>query len=260
MADQVHPTADSPPLSTGEPQKLTPFSDPLAPPKHETYIIKIPKDRIFRYPPPENSHRFQKYSKKKQGRRCCRRCLCWTLALLALIVFLVGVTACILYLVYRPEAPKYSVDNLAIRGVNLTATGPISPQITVTVRARNPNDKIGVYHETGGSSKLFYSGVNLCNGVLPAFYQPSNNVTVFQTELRGSDIVLSSQLHTALLTEQRQGRVPLRLNLEAPVKIKVGSVKTWTITFKIKCDLTVDNLTAGSTIVTKDCDYSVKMW
>lgn len=266
MADRVHPsTTGSPPrtmTSSSAEVHLKPSQPapekPVPPPG--TYVIQVPKDQIYRYPPPENSHRFEKFSKKKPRRSCCCRCLCWTVGLLLVLLVLAGVAAGVLYLVFRPEAPDYTVDDLGIRGVNLTSSSPISPRIDVTVRAQNPNDKIGIYYEKGSSVNVFYNGVNLCNGVLPAFYQPSNNLTVFKTALRGSDIVLSNGVHSALVTEQRNGRVPLRLNMEAPVKIKIGAVKTWTLKFKVKCDLTVDKLTAESKIVSKDCDYSVKLW
>lgn len=165
-----------------------------------------------------------------------------------------------MYLVFRPEALKYSVNQISIKGLNLTSPLPISPEFYVSIRAQNPNDRIGIYYEKGSSVDVYYSGVRLCTGVLPVFYQPSNNVTVFETALKGSSIVLSSGVRSALLKGQREKKVPLRLNLKVPAKIKVGAVKTWTINVKVRCELTVDSLTARSRIVSKDCDYSVKLW
>ncbi|XP_059665061.1 NDR1/HIN1-like protein 13 [Cornus florida] len=231
---------------------------PVTPPS--TYVIQVAKDQIYRYPPPENARRYQSYSRQKPKHRCCCRCLCWTLGLAALLVVLLAVAAGVFYLVVRPELPKYSVNSIAIRGFNLTSSSSISPEFDVTVRAQNPNDKIGIDYEKGSSVMVYYTDVHLCDGVLPAFYQPSNNVTVFETALKGSKVVLSSAVHSALVAELKRKTVPFRLNLRAPVKVKVGGVKTWTITVKVKCDVTVDNLTAESKIVSKDCDISVKLW
>uniref|UniRef100_A0A5B7ABP5 Late embryogenesis abundant protein LEA-2 subgroup domain-containing protein n=1 Tax=Davidia involucrata TaxID=16924 RepID=A0A5B7ABP5_DAVIN len=268
MADRVHPRDSPPPTveAASNPSQEAPLkpAPPMpenpVPPPPGTYVIQVPKDQIYRHPPPENARRYQNYTRRKARRSFCCRCLCWTLGLIALLIVLLAVAAGILYLVFRPKAPKYSVDDVAIRGFNLTSSSTISPEFDVTVRARNPNDKIGIYYQKASSVKVYYSDINLCNGVLPTFYQPSNNVTIFQKALKGSKILLTSAVNSALVAEQKQGKVPLRLNLKAPVKIKVGAVKTWTITVKVKCDVTVDKLTAQSKIVDKDCDYCVKLW
>ncbi|GFS37846.1 late embryogenesis abundant (LEA) hydroxyproline-rich glycoprotein family [Actinidia rufa] len=257
MADRVHPR-DSPPSSGEAPMAKPSQSVPVQP--AGTYVIQIPKDQIYRYPPPENARRYQKYSRREPRRRCCRRCLCWSLSLLASLLLLLAVAAGVLYLVFRPESPKYSIDDVSIHGFNLTSPSAVSPEFNVTIRAQNPNDKIGIYYQKESSVTVYYSGINLCNGVLPVFYQPSNNLTVFQTALKGSKILLTNAVHSTLAAEEKRGELPFRLNLKAPVKFKVGAVKTWTITFKVKCELTVDSLTSSAKIVTTDCDSRVKLW
>ncbi|XP_016646814.1 PREDICTED: protein YLS9 [Prunus mume] len=266
MADRVHPR-DSPfhtettPLSLSRPSP--PDSEKPVPPPG-TYVIQIPKDQVYRVPPPENASRYQSYTHRKPRRSSCHCCCCWFLGLLAAIVFLSAAAAGIFYLVVRPEAPNYSVESIAFKGFNLTTTSSlpsaISPEIHVTVRAQNPNKKIGIYYERESSVKLFYSDIKLCDGVLPAFYQPSKNVTEFRTALTGSGIELTSAVHKGLVDAQKQGKVPLDLDLRAPVRIKVGPIKTWTITVKVACHLTVNRLTADASIVSRDCDYGVDPW
>lgn len=249
MADKVHPTVESPP----------PSKPAVAP--ANTYIIQLPKDQIYRHPPPENAERIKKLSKlnRRRSNRCCR-CLKYTLAAAIILLFILGIVAAVFYFVYKPESPNYTVDSIAITGFNLTSSRAISPEFDVSIRAKNPNDKIEIYYEKKSSVQVYFSGDRLSTGVLPAFYQPTNNVTVFKTALRGNNIVLSRAVDSQLLTAQKEKKVPLRLNLKAPIKIKVGGVKTWTINVKVKCDLTVDSLTAKAKIVSKHCDYSVKLW
>lgn len=259
MADRVHPTVSSPPPQSTDPQVPAKSVPPAG-----TYVIQIPKDQIFRHPSPENARRYQKYSSSKKPRRsCCCCCLCWTLGLAAILIVLLAVAAGVFYLVFRPEAPSYSVQDISIAGFNVSSAASgsrISPEFNVTVRADNPNKKISIYYEKDSSINVYHSDVNWCSGVLPAFHQPSRNVTVFQTKLKGSGIVLTSAVRETLVNQQRQGNIPLKLNLKAPVKIKVGSVKTWTITVKVSCNVMVDNLTAESKIVSNDCDFSVRLW
>ncbi|KAF3454103.1 hypothetical protein FNV43_RR04550 [Rhamnella rubrinervis] len=268
MADRVHPRDDSPQPTLTSPNNSSELAKQPTPPAPEkpvpppgTYVIQIPKDQVYRVPPPENAKRCQQYSRRKPRRSYCCCCLCWLLGLIFIFIVLVGIAAGILYLVYRPESPKYAIEDVAVKGINITSSSSvISPKIDVTVRAENPNDKIGIYYKKDSSVRVYYSDVKLCDGVLPAFYQPSNNVTVFKTTLAGSGIELTENVNKALRGAQGQGKVPLELKLRAPVKIKIGSVKTWKITVKVNCDVTVDKLTADAKIVSKDCGYGVDLW
>ncbi|TYH80920.1 hypothetical protein ES332_D03G165500v1 [Gossypium tomentosum] len=220
MAERIYP-GDSPP-SSGEhsnPKPAPPSSDkPI--PQPGTYVVQIPKDQVYRVPPPENARRYAHLSKP----------------------------------------PNYSVESVAIKGFNLTSPSPLSPEFDVTVRADNGNDKIGIYYEKGSSVNVYYQDVNLSNGALPVFYQPTNNVTLFKTALKGSGIELTAASLRSISNDQNKGTVPFTLKLRAPVKIKAGSVKTWKITVKVTCKITVDKLTAASKIVSKDCDYGVDLW
>ncbi|KAI4305836.1 hypothetical protein L6164_029178 [Bauhinia variegata] len=272
MADRVHPHS-SPPDSgeartttSGEPElsrKPTSPSSDKPVPTTGTYVIQIPKDQVYRVPPRENSRRYNQYGRRKQRRGGCCCCLCWLLGFIVILIVLLGITAGVLYLVFRPEAPDYTVNRIAVKGMNLTSalsSGAISPEFDVAVRANNPNDKIGIYYEKDSSVEIYYNDVRLCNGALPAFYQPSNNVTVFEMALKGSSIELRSTDSRALVDAQNKGKVPLNLKIRAPVKIEVGSVKTWRITVKVDCDITVDKLAAQAKIVSKTCDYGVDIW
>ncbi|KAI9100939.1 hypothetical protein K1719_024063 [Acacia pycnantha] len=267
-ADQVH-THEKPPVA-GESQRTqspehgvprNPTSPapvkPVPPPQGgTTYVIRITKDQVYRAPPPENARRQSHYARRK-SRRCS--CLCCLIGLIFILVVLLAIAACILLLVFRPKAPYYTIDSIAVKGVNLTsvaaASSVISPEFDVTVSANNSNNKIGIYYLTDSSVEVYYKEVMLCNGTSPAFYQPSNNVTVFQTVLKGSNIELTTTYVSALVIAQSNQTVPLKLKLGVPVKIKVGSVKTWKITVKVDCNVTVDNLTAKAKVVWSSCGY-----
>ncbi|KAL3358466.1 hypothetical protein AABB24_015539 [Solanum stoloniferum] len=263
MADRVHPRDSSPassPPSLNNSGEVAAGTHTKHVPSPGTYVVQVPKDQIYRYPPPGNSRRYEALRKRKPRRSCCCRCVCYTFSLLLILIIALGITAAILYLVFRPEAPKYTISDVAIKNFNLTSSSPVSPEFDVTVRAENPNNKIGIYYRKGNSVTVFYSDVRLSNGKLPAFYQPTNNVTVFQTPLKGSNVLLGNAVLTALRNEQMKGKVPFKVNIKAPVKVKVGAVKTWEITVKVKCDITVNTLTAKSKIISKDCKYSVRLW
>lgn len=230
------------------------------PPPPGTYVIQLPKEQIFNFPPPENQKKYRSLSNNKPRRNSCRVCLCYTISLLFIFVIALAIATGVIYLVFKPEAPSYSVSEIAIRGMNVTSLATISPQFDVSVRADNKNKKIGIYYQTGSEVEVSYGDVILSNGVLPVFYQPSKNVTVFNTVLKGSNVVLANAVRAKLGNEQKQGNVPFRLKVKAPVKLKVGAVKTWEINIKVKCDISVDAVNEKSRIISRDCDYSVELW
>ncbi|KAL8548787.1 hypothetical protein ACS0TY_007888 [Phlomoides rotata] len=270
MADpRVHPvTADTnpPPQSTssasaspkdfGENLKPLnpPTSKPVPPPA--TYIVQLPREQILRYPPPENARKYQSLTRRKNRKSCC----CFTLCLLLLLVVAAALSAGVLYLVFRFKSPKYSVTSLGIKGVNLTSAAPVSPGFNVTIRSENPNGRVGIYYLKDSSVSVFYDDVKLSNGVLPVFYQPRKNVTVFHTTLTGSRVLMGGAVKTSLRNAQNQGRIPFVVKTKMPVKIKVGSIKTWKITVKVKCDVVVNALNERANIISKHCGYSVRLW
>lgn len=231
-------------------------------PPSGTYVIQVPKDQIYRVPPPENAHKYKLYTTRQSRRSRCRSCCCATLGLLILLIALLGAAVGIFYLIYHPKAPSFSVERVSVNGVNITSvtSDSISPVFNVTVRAENPNKKIGIYYEDGSSITVNYDKVKLCEGALPVFYQPPRNTTVFATKLSGGDIVLSSADRDKLAGEQKNGRVPLKMTVELPVRVRVGSLKTWKLTAKAKCTVAISALTAKAKVVSKECSVSVKPW
>ncbi|KAJ8750060.1 hypothetical protein K2173_013975 [Erythroxylum novogranatense] len=278
--DRIPPRTDSFSTTTSSDHRTTTTSLPSSSPDHPlytakraapslpgkagpppgTYVIQIPKEQIYRIPPPENAKRFDYLSRRKAPRSRCCIYFCWFLSAVAFLFLLAGVTAAVLYLVFQPKSPKYSVQSFSVKGFNLSSSSAmISPEFDVTIRADNPNKRIGIYYLTGSYGDVYYNDVRLGTGSLPAFYQGKKNVTALSTALRGSGIKLTSEAHKALANGERKGAVPLRLYLRAPVKMKVGAVKTWTITVKVNCEVTVNNITVNSKIVSENCDYDVDM-
>ncbi|KAK9664097.1 hypothetical protein RND81_14G019400 [Saponaria officinalis] len=225
-----------------------------------TYVIQVPKDQIYRVPPPENAHKFNQYTKRKTKRSCCRCCICSVISTLFILIILLGVTIGVLYLVYNPKVPSYAINSVHVKGVNLTVRNKVTPDFNVTVKTNNPNGKISIYYEQGSKISVYHDGLNLCNGELPAFYQPPKSVTVFSTEFSGPGFVLSKSARDKLRAQEKKGEVPLEMDVTVPVKIKAGSVKFWLMSMKVKCDVTVTALTGNTKVVSQRCKVDAKPW
>ncbi|KAG9442001.1 hypothetical protein H6P81_017855 [Aristolochia fimbriata] len=192
----------------------------------------------------------------KKRRSCCCRFFCWTLSIFLLLLLLIAATGGILYLVFRPKLPKYSVDRLRISDFQVNTNMSVSARFDVTVTARNPNKKIGIYYEKGSNLSVWYTDTNLCSGTLPKFYQGHRNTTVLGVALTGRTQI-GSNLWTAIQQQQQTGRIPLEFKGNVPVRVKLGRLKLMKVRFLVSCSLVVDSLSANNLIRirTSNCGF-----
>ncbi|KAK4257320.1 hypothetical protein QN277_006923 [Acacia crassicarpa] len=256
MADQVHSRNSY--VVPRNPIHPAP-ENPVPPSPEQTYIIQIPRDEAIRFSPSENGRRMEQYVRREnRWRPSCCRLLCWQICLL---IFGIALGGAVLNLILVLEGPRYTIERISIHGMNLTSreSQAISPEFDIALRAKNLYTIFGIHYQKDSSVKVYYNELRLVDGALPAFYQPSNNVTVFQTSLKGFMVVLTSTDAKALGDAQNKRIVPLTLMLEAPVKLKAGSVETWKMTVMGNCLITVDSLTAKANVVSNNCDIFINL-
>ncbi|XP_010246772.1 PREDICTED: protein YLS9-like [Nelumbo nucifera] len=212
------------------------------------------------FPPPPLRTFPVSHSKPPKRGNCCCRYLCWTFCLLSLVVISVSVAGVILYIVFQPKIPQYSIDRLSITSFQLNFDGSLHAQFDVTITARNPNEKIGIYYEDGSQLSVYYTDAKLCEGSLPVFYQGHRNKTVLVVALTGQ-APDGSTLMSALATQQQTGRIPLNLKARVPVRVKLGELKLNKVKFLVRCDLVVDSLTANGlvSIRTSSCKFGLRL-
>ncbi|GLJ06087.1 hypothetical protein SUGI_0031580 [Cryptomeria japonica] len=159
-----------------------------------------------------------------------------------------GQAAAILYSVFQPRIPKYSVDKFQITSFALGPDATVSSQFGMVVRARNPNEKIGIDYLENSYLGVFYIGTELCRGKLPAFYQGHGSTDNLNVNLTGNQVHITSEMVSSLTAQRQQGNIPLRLKADVPVKIEFGKLKTMKITFRLRCDLVVDRLDDNTSV------------
>jgi hypothetical protein len=203
-----------------------------------------------------------KHSRPPKRRSCCCKFFCWTISLLLLLVLIIAVVVGILFLVFQPKLPKFSVDKLQITQFNLGTDDSLSSTFDVTVTARNPNKKIGIYYESGSDISGWYVDTKLCEGALPKFYQGHRNTTVLLLPLTGQTQNATALVSALQQQQQETGNIPLSLKVNQPVRIKLGKLKLFKIKFRVRCTLVVDALTANNTeikIQSSSCKFRLRL-
>jgi hypothetical protein len=180
-----------------------------APAQPGTHVVQVPKDKVFCVPPPENARLFQHYTRRSQRRRGCScvRVCTWTLCTALALAAAAGAT----YLAVRPRRPSYAVSGLAgVGNASAPSTAAVEPAFDATVRADNPNGRIGVHYDGGASRvSVSYDGVLLAEAAWPAlFYQEPGNVTVFVATVKGPGLRLSQSVRGQMAAAERLRSVP----------------------------------------------------
>lgn len=241
-------------------------SAPVAPENLSSKSKKAPDiDRLPLYtapvspsPPPEINR------PRKKRSRCCR-CLCWTLLAIIILIVIIAAIVGILYLIFRPKIPHYSVDYVTVTSFSIANNLSVQASFDITVTSRNPNKKIGIYYLEGSEITAWYNTTQLCNGTYPVFYQGHRNTTVVHLLLSGKP-TLTNELISGIQSQLETGSIPISVKGHVPVKIKFGALKLFKITGKIDCNLMLDSSTSGSSssdmqfkFRSSSCKFKVKL-
>ncbi|CAI8589312.1 unnamed protein product [Vicia faba] len=114
------------------------------------------------------------------------------------LIIAISITIGTLYLVFRPKLPKYSVDRLRIAQFNLSDNNNLFVTFDVTVTARNPNKKIGIYYG-------------------------HRNITVLNLPLTGQTQDATGLVNTLQQQLQEKGNLPLNIKVNQNVRVKIVS-------------------------------------
>lgn len=216
-------------------------------------------------PPPPQSARPQRYNNEyngrpRKGRGICCRCMVWTCFVLVLLIVLLGIAALIFYLVVRPKAPKYNVQDVRLSSFSVTPTGSLSSGLfqlsattTYSVEARNPNKHIGIYYDKINID-VESEGASIGKGSVASFYQGHKNTTIISGELNSVNLPLASTVGSALQAADKSGNVPLKVYVDVRVRVKVGSLKTPHFWVHVRCNVNVNpSISSGSQVLSKKC-------
>lgn len=259
MAERIYPSAK--PASTNPGQTLNGTAFPA--PKSQLYNAARP---TYRPTPPKRRRR-------SCCNRCCLFCIWFTIAILALIL-LAAIAGGVVWVLYRPQRPNFSVSNLKITTFNFTTTTGDSPtsrlnsRMALSVSARNPNKKIIFFYDPI-TIDVSSSGADLGNGSFPAFVHGTKNVTSLRASIStGGPSDLDPDSATSLRSGlKKKNTLPLEIRLATKVKVKMGSWTTKKVGIRVFCngiDAPIpkgnSSTAAGSSDVKCDVKLRMKIW
>lgn len=237
MTDRVYPAAKPSPAANPPPRPLNGSAFPA--PKSQLYN---PARQPYR-PTPKARRR------RSSCHRCCICCIWFIIFLLALLL-LAAIAGGVVWVLYRPQRPTFSVSSLKFTTFNLTSDS-LNSRLDLSVSARNPNKKIVFFYDPI-SIDVSSQGVDIGNGTFPALVHGTKNSTTLKaTVSTGGPRDLDTDSATLLRSDlKKKNRLALQLRLETKVKVKLGSLKTKKVGVRVFCDGIDANIPKGNSTAT----------
>lgn len=229
------------------------FSLPVPPGKTpETYVIQIPRDQVYRVPPPENAKFVENYQgvqstkKDTQLRKCCF----WFLIPVVVLGIVIGTIVGTINGVYAPKSPQFSIATVQYKkspepaGRHRPATR--HPTFYISLHVDNVNERMKVSFGDGGKSSLVFKNRVVGRGKYPS-------VSIKPRETTDVDLEMEAKLSGDLQKElNNRTKKSMTLKVSVPMEIKSwakGKKKDVTI----KCEFKVDSLAKSSQVLSEEC-------
>ncbi|MBA0638996.1 hypothetical protein Goklo_022059, partial [Gossypium klotzschianum] len=172
---------------------------------------------------------------------CC--CCFWTILIILILALLVAIAGSILYVLYRPHRPSFTLASLRVHRLNLTTTADsasshLSTLFNLTLSSKNSNSHLTfTYDPFTLSCVTSNNDVFIGNGTLPAFISNSKNETTF----KGVVITTSSDLDADTVNNLRpdlkkKNGIPLKIEMDTKVTVKMDGLKSKKVGIRVTCD------------------------
>ncbi|OVA04003.1 Late embryogenesis abundant protein [Macleaya cordata] len=224
MAERIYPSSKP---NSNPPQTLNGNTNPTFPPtKSQLYGATRPT-----YRPQPKRHR----------RSCCCACFLWSTLVIIALLLIAAIAGAVIYSIYQPKRPSFSLTTLKITQFNITTSKDesfhLNSNLDLIISAKNPNKEVIFFYNPINIS-VSSNGVDIGDGSLPAFIHGTKNATLLRASITNPpstilDPVTANSLKSDL---KKKSGIPLMIQLNTKVKVKMGGFKTKKVGIEITCD------------------------
>ncbi|XP_031103536.1 NDR1/HIN1-like protein 3 [Ipomoea triloba] len=170
---------------------------------------------------------------------CLFNCICSCLfQILCTLLVLAGVVALILWLIFRPNAVKFYVDDAALSQFDFSAANnTLLYNLALNMSIRNPNKRIGIYYDVI-EARALYAGQRFAAVNLDPFFQPTKNTSDLRAVIKGQNLVpLGDGEKSDYSAQKNNGAYRIDLKLFLQIRLKFWLIKSKKIKPTIDCAL-----------------------
>ncbi|XVF74395.1 hypothetical protein PTKIN_Ptkin13bG0107100 [Pterospermum kingtungense] len=197
---------------------------------------------------------------------CCSCCL-WTTVAILVLILLAAIAGAILYVLYRPHRPTFTVSSLKVSTLNITSASKLITNINLNVTAKNPNKKLVYTYDPTTITLFTNDDIDIGDGSFGAFVHGTKNTTLLKATITSNqdlDDTSAGKLKTAL---KSKNGLPLKIKLDTKVKAKMGALKTPKLGIRVTCEgikVTAPTGKSATTASTSNAkckvDLRIKIW
>ncbi|GFY81569.1 late embryogenesis abundant (LEA) hydroxyproline-rich glycoprotein family [Actinidia rufa] len=172
-------------------------------------------------------------SQSKSGRRAL--CIC-----IVILLLLSGITALTVWLVYRPQKPRFTVVGVAVFNLNTTSPPFLSTTMQFSVVTTNPNKRVSIFYDHLSAFVSYHNQMITRPVMLPSlFHEKHSTVQLAPILGGGGGVPVSPEVSYGLGMDQEAGYgvVALRLTLLGKLRWKAGAITTGRYGVYVKCDM-----------------------
>ncbi|XP_019154204.1 PREDICTED: LOW QUALITY PROTEIN: NDR1/HIN1-like protein 12 [Ipomoea nil] len=163
------------------------------------------------------------------------RALC---AFLLIFLILAAITLLILWLIYRPTKPNFTLVSFAIYQLNLTSPPLLSATMQFTLLTRNSHPRLS-YHYDHLSAFVSYKNEAITPPVSLPLLSHGAKSTVAISVLDRGPVPVSVSVMNGLAMDEAYGMVGLRVVLKGKLRYKGGAIKSRRYGVCVECDVLV---------------------
>ncbi|XP_030518788.1 NDR1/HIN1-like protein 1 [Rhodamnia argentea] len=162
-------------------------------------------------------------------------------ALMAVTVLLLiaGVAALVVYLIYRPERPRFSVVGAAVYDLNATSPPVVSTTMQFTLLIRNPNRRVSIYYDHLSAFVSYRGQAITPPASLPPLFHESRSTVELSPVLGGAAVPAAAEVGNGLAVDEAYGVVGLRVMVIGRLRYKAGAIRTGHYGLYVRCDVLV---------------------
>ncbi|KAJ9537394.1 hypothetical protein OSB04_030127 [Centaurea solstitialis] len=200
-----------------------------------------PNNNLNRHPYRPNPNTYHRNHHRHRRSYLCLCCF-WSILILILLLLLATIAACILYLLYRPHRPTFSVTALKISQFNLTTTADdtthLTSQLNLTISTKNPNKKVAFHYDPFAIACVSHD-TQVANGSFPdPFASDPNNITVIRSSLYSNSLLLETTTVNQIRSDLKKKKygMPLKILLDTEARVKIESLRSKKVGIRIECE------------------------
>lgn len=158
---------------------------------------------------------------------------------LTIFLLLAGITLLVLWLVYRPHKPRFTVIGAAIYGLNATTPPLMSTTMQFSVLIRNPNKRVTIYYDRFSAFVAYRNQAITPQVLLPPLHQKKHSTVSVAPVIGGTPVPVSVEVSNGLAVDEAYGVVGLRVIFQGRVRWKAGAIKTAHYGLYVTCDIVI---------------------